>query len=169
MMGCYHLVFYSFRRTNIAIFYFGVYCLLWAFNFLVTYGSNSALSLFLPGIPANALQRAEQITFLASVPVGYLFFRSRFPNEFPEWIVRPIMAAYGGFILWALFIPIAIMLDANPLIYLVSFSLIINSLVFLYRAYRVHRDGAGIFLAGFAVLGCVATNDMLYEIGRAHV
>ena len=164
MIGCYHLVFYSFRRTNIAIFHYGVYCLLWAVNFLVTYGSNSALSLFFPNIPGALLQRCEQFTFLATVPVGYLFFRSRFPLEFPEWLFRPIIVVYGGFILWALLAPIANVLDANPLIYLLSFVLIISTVVFLYRAYRARREGANIFLVGFAILGCIASNDMLYDL-----
>ena len=164
MIGCYHLVFYSFRRTNIAIFYYGAYCVLWAINFLVTYGTNSALSLFLPGIPGAILQRCEQIAFLATVPVGYLFFRLRFPQEFPQWIIRPIVAVYGAFILWALLAPIANVLIANALIYLISFSLIIMTIVFLSRAFRAHREGAGIFLIGFAILGCIGTNDMLYDL-----
>lgn len=164
MIGCYHLVFFSFRRSNVAIFHYGAYCLLWAVNFLVTYGPNSALSLFLPGIPAEVLLRCEQVTFLATIPVGYLFFRSRFPQEFPAWIIRPIVTVYGGFILWALVAPIANVLDANALIYLISFSLIIITLAFLLRAHRAKREGAGIFLIGFAILGCVATNDMLYDL-----
>ena len=164
MIGCYHLVFFSFRRTNVAIFHFGAYCLLWAINFLVTYGPNSALSLFLPDIPGGVLQRCEQVTFLATIPVGHLFFRARFPQEFPTWILRPIMAIYSAFILWALFAPIANVLDANALIYLITFSLIINTIAFLFRAYRADREGASLFLIGFAILGCIATNDMLHDL-----
>lgn len=164
MIGGYHLVFYRFRQKNVSILYYGAYCLLWAINFLVTYGANSALSLFLPGIPGPLLQRCEQITFLSTVPVGYLFFRARFPLEFPGWIVRPIVVVYGGFILWAIFAPIANVLDANALIYVISFVLIITTIVFLFRAYRADREGAGIFVIGFALLGLIATNDMLHDL-----
>jgi len=164
MMGCYHLVLYSYRRANVAVLYFGLYCVLWAFNFLVTYGAKSALSLFFPDIPADDLQRGEQLTFLASIPVGYLFFTNRFPNEFSKWALKPVIVVFGAFFLWALFSPITVMLTANPLIYLIAFSLILYSLGRLYRAHRAGREGSGIFFIGFAALGCIATNDMLYDL-----
>lgn len=164
MMGGYHLAFYSFRRTNAATFYFGAYCLLWAFNFLVTYGANSALRLFLPDLPTELLQRAEQVSFLSTIPVGYQFFKTRFPEDFPEWIYRPLAVVYGAFIVLALVAPLPTMLRANLLTYPVSFTMILVTLTFLLRAYRAQREGAGIFLVGFAVLGCIASNDMLYDL-----
>lgn len=164
MMGGYHVVFYSFRRSNVATFYFGAYCLMWAFNFLVTYGANSALSLFLPDIPGELLQRAEQVSFLATIPVGYQFFKARFPEDFPKWIYRPLSLVYGVFVVLALVLPLPIMLRTNLLTYPTSFAMILVTLVFLLRAFRARREGAGIFLIGFAILGCIASNDMLHDL-----
>lgn len=164
MMGSYHVVFYRFRRSNVATLYFGAYCLIWAFNFLVTYGANSALSLFLPDLPAELLQRAEQVSFLATIPVGYLFFKARFPDDFPKWVYRPLALVYGAFIVLALVAPLPIMLRTNLLTYPASFVMILVTLVFLLRAWRARREGAGIFLIGFAILGCIASNDMLHDL-----
>lgn len=164
MMGGYHVVFYRFRRGNAATLYFGAYCLIWAFNFLVTYGANSALSLFLPDIPGELLQRAEQVSFLATIPVGYLFFKARFPEDFPKWIYRPLSLLYGAFIVLALVVPLPLMLRTNLLTYPASFVMIVLTLVFLLRAWRARREGAGISLIGFAILGCIASNDMLHDL-----
>ena len=164
MMGFYHLAFYSFRRTIVATLYFGLYCIFWAVHFLVTYGNHSALSLFLPSLSGDLLNRVEMATFLATIPVGYRFFHLRFPFEFPGKIFVPLCALYGVFIAWACLAPIGILIDANPVLYLVSFGTIVMTIVFLTRAYRAQREGATSFLIGFAVLGCIGTNDMLFDL-----
>ena len=159
MMG-----FYSFRRTNVATLFFGLYCVCWAINFSSTYGSHSAISLFLPSLPEHLLNRIEMATFLASIPVGYRFFHLRFPLEFPGKYFAPLCGLYGVFVAWACFAPIGLLNEANPFFYLVSFGAILMTLIFLSRAFRAQREGATPFLVGFAILGCIGTNDMLFDL-----
>lgn len=134
-----------------------------AVNFLVTYGNHSALSLFLPSLSGDLLNRVEMATFLATIPVGYRFFHLRFPFEFPGKLFVPLCALYGVFIAWACLAPIGILIDANPVLYLVSFGTIVMTIVFLTRAYRARREGATSF-SSVCRPGCIGTNDMLFDL-----
>ena len=48
MMGCYHLLFFSFRRQNPGPLYFGMYCLLWVLSFAASTSSDWFVLLYFP-------------------------------------------------------------------------------------------------------------------------
>jgi signal transduction histidine kinase len=99
-----------------------------------------------------------------SVPVGYLFFRSMFPGEFSRRLYYAIVALFGFFVLLALLAPLPLLLDWNPLYYVCCLVLIGYCLLRLAAARRRRREGAGYFLVGFAILGLISANDMLYDL-----
>lgn len=165
VMGVYHLVLFGFRRTNRAPLYFGIYCLLWMGNFLASDSSEWAIRLFLPQIPMPLLDRLNLSCFFLSVPVGYLFFRALYPEEFSTLILRFSQALAAGFVLLALFASTLALTTALPVYYLSSILLILYCLSMLHRARRKGREGATFLLAGgFFILGLVGVNDMLFDL-----
>jgi len=164
VMGGYHLVLYCFRRQNNSPLYFGVYCLLWMGNFLTSNSSDWVIQLFFADMPIQVLDRISLACFIISVPVGYRFFRSIYPLEFPVRIERPTDIAAAGFACCALLSPVQYLYGLVPAYYAVSILLIFYVLFALYRAMRQGREGATFILAGFLVLGLSGINDMLHDI-----
>jgi signal transduction histidine kinase len=168
VMGVYHLVLFWFRRTNRAPLYFGLYCLLWMGNFLAADSSEWAIRLFWPQVSMPLLDRLNLICFFLSVPVGYLFFRALYPEEFSTLILRFSEVLAAGFVLLALFTSTLALTTALPAYYLYSCLLILYCLAMLHRARSRGREEATFLLAGFLVLGLVGANDMLYDLRVIH-
>ena len=168
VMGCYHLLFYYFRRASASPLYFGLYCLLWMGNILTSDASAWVIRLFLPDLAFESLLRFGTVFFLLSVPIGYLFFRSLFAQEFSSAIMKATLALFSGFVVLVLLAPVPVVLAGTPLYYLASVMLIAYCLFRLAAAWRRHREGAAFILAGFAFLGLIAANDMLYDLQVIH-
>ncbi len=164
MMGCYHLFFYFFGRRSVAPLCFGLYCLLWAGNFAASNASDWVLRLLVPGLPIDWLNRFDSACFFLSVPVGYCFFRALFPGEFSPRAQQLSSALGAVFTVLALFAPLPTLHSAIPLYYFISLALIGYCVQRLAVARQRAREGASFILAGFAVLGLIATNDMLYDL-----
>jgi signal transduction histidine kinase len=164
VMGVYHLVLFWFRRTNRAPLYFGFYCLLWLGNFVASDASEWVIRLFLPQLSTPLLERLNLICFFLSVPVGYLFFRSLYPEEFSTLILRATEALAAGFVLAAIFTSTLALTTALPFYYLASLLLILYCLAMLLRARRKGREEATFLLAGFFILGLAGVNDMLFDL-----
>jgi signal transduction histidine kinase len=164
VMGLYHLVLFWFRRSNGAPLYFGLYCLLWLGNFLASDSSGWVIRLFWPQASMPFLERFNLICFFLSVPVGYLFFRALYPEEFSTLILRLAQVLAAAFVLLALLTSTLTLTTALPVYYLTSALLILYSLARLNRARRQGREEAAFLLAGFLVLGIAGANDMLFDL-----
>jgi signal transduction histidine kinase len=164
VMGAYHLVLFWFRRTNRAPLYFGLYCLLWLGNFLASDSSAWAIRLFWPQASMLLLEPLNLICFFLSVPVGYLFFRALYPEEFSTLILRFTAALAAGFVILALLASTLALTTALPVYYLCSCLLILYCLARLLQARRKGREEATFLLAGFLVLGLAGVNDMLFDL-----
>ena len=165
MMGCYHLLFFSFRRQNPGPLYFGMYCLLWVLSFAASTSSDWFVLLYFPTFPVAVLHRLEVLGFFASVPVGFMFFQALFPQEFSLRVMRACQVVGAAFFFAALFLPIPAVLLSQHLYYLISILLIFYVLQRMALARRRGREGAGFILCGFALLGGIAINDMLCDLG----
>jgi len=165
VMGLYHLALFAWRKKSLSTLYFGVYCLLWMVNYACSDTSDWVLRLALPGVPASVVDPAALISFFLSIPVGYRFFRSLYPVEFP-WSVQLAADLLAGlYTLLALALPMAELSPLVPVYYAVSSGLIFFCLFMLYRALRHGREGAQFILAGFFILGLAGLNDMLLDTG----
>lgn len=164
VMGCYHLFYWRFHRSNPVPLYFGLYCLLWMGNFIASNASEWALLLFFPGASVDAMERFNALCFFLSLPIGYLFFSSMFPCEFSRKLLRAVWGVFSLFFLVALGASMITLQSSMPYAYLLSVALIVYCLLRLFRARRLRRQGAAYLLVGFAILGVVAVNDMLNDL-----
>lgn len=164
VMGVYHLVLFSFRRRDVSPLYFGCYCLLWMASLLTSNTGDWSIRLFFPALPAALLNMIDVTCFLLSVPVGYSFFRSLYPGEFSVRVLRFSQALAALFLAVALFFPTLTLSRLLPVYYAGASLQIMYSLAMLVRAKTRGREGATFILAGFAILGLVGINDMLYDL-----
>jgi signal transduction histidine kinase len=161
VMGLYHIALYRFRRSDPAPLLFGLYCLLWLGNYTCTDSGAWSVRLLLPDLPGLLVERAAQASFFLSVPVGYAFFRSLYPRQFPRW-VQAFSAGFGGLAtLLALAAPPLWFTALVPVYYVVSIGLILHVWTALILAWRQGREGAAFIFAGFLALGLAGVNDML--------
>jgi signal transduction histidine kinase len=168
VMGIYHLVLSVFRNKYYSPLYFGLYCLLWAGNYVCSDSSDWFVRLLFPQVTASWLDKAALSCFFLSVPVGYLFFHSLYPREFSGRILRFSLVLAAGFCAVAAFGSSLALSTALPIYYLVSAVLIFYCMVMLHRAHRRGREGAVFILAGFFILGLTGLNDMLFDRGLIH-
>ena len=165
MMGCYHLLFFGFRRQSREPLYFGLYCLLWLLSFSSSTSSDWFLQHYLPDIPLAFLHRLEAVSFFASVPVGFMFFQALYPKEFSARVMRWCQSNAAVFVAVAIFLPIPRLYELLHVYYLISIGLIAYVLQRMLVAVRRGREGARFIMWGFAALGSIAVNDMLCELG----
>lgn len=164
IMGIYHVALYFFRRRDPSPLLFAAYCLLWLGNYTCSESSGWVALSVLPGIPALGLEHFAIACFFLSVPVGFAFFRSLYPQEFSRRVQRYTWVTGAAFTLLAALGSSIALTTALPLYYLSSVALILYCFVQLYRAGRRGRLGAHFIFLGFLVLGLVGINDMLNDL-----
>ena len=164
VMGLYHVAMYSFRRSDPAPLLFGLYCLLWLGCYTCTDSSAWVAHLLVPDLRGVGLERFGVACFYLSVPVGYAFFRTLYPREFPRWVLAYTVATGLAATALALVGPSLWFSAMLPIYYLSSMVLIVHCWVALWRAWRLRREGAAFIFAGFLALGLVGINDMLTDM-----
>ncbi len=164
VMGLYHLVLFCFRRKNTAPLYFGFYCLLWTGYLLTSNSSDWVFNLVLNRIPVPLLNRVDLLCFVISVPVGYAFFRSLYPEELSLRLQQAAWVLAAVFTFPGLTLSTMAFTSIIPAYYLFSIMMIFYCLIRLFAAMRRKRQGALFILLGFMALGFAGLNDMLYDM-----
>jgi len=165
VMGVYHLVFFCFRSSNRSPLYFGCYCLAWMVNYALADSSDWVSRLFLTDISAILMDRISMTGFIVSVPIGFTFFITLYPQEFSQRLQRASAVLAAAYCLITATLPMMTVTTVLPAYYIVSIGLILYCLVRLFLAWHRGREGAAFILGGFLVLGLVGINDMLTDMG----
>lgn len=164
IMGVYHVALYFFRRNNVSPLLFAAYCLLWLCNYACSDSSGWAARTLIPALPPMGLERLALAGLFLSVPVGFTFFRSLYPQEFSRRVQNGTWAMGTAFTaLAALASPLATS-TVLPLYYLATSGLILYCFLRLHRARRLGRSGATFIFTGFLLLGLVGLHDMLTDL-----
>lgn len=164
VMGLYHLALYFWRKKDLPPLYFGLYCLLWTGNFFTSDATEWVIMLLFPNIQIGYVDRISIIFYMISVPVGFRFFRSLYPQEFPLAMQRVCDVVSIVFAGMTTFSPSIIVYNVLPYSYMTSVVFILYCFVRLSVAARRHREGAFFILFGFICLGLISINDMLYHM-----
>ena len=164
VMGIYHLALFCFRRKNRAPLYFGIYALLWTGYALTSSSNGWVVRLFCGTIPVWLLNRLDLLCVVISVPVGYSFFRTLYPEEFSRRVQHLAWVMASAFAVLGVAASTMSFSSAIPAYYLFSILLILYCLAMLFTAVRRGREGATFIFLGFVVLGCSGINDMLCDL-----
>jgi PAS domain S-box-containing protein len=159
IMGLYHLGLFAVRKKDGSSLYFGIFCLLIALRLVATV--EIFLLYVFPAMSWELLLKLEYLSFYLATPTFAMFLRSLFREEFPRLVLRAIQ------ITGMLFSSLVLLTSAKFFSYTVLPYQIFTVLSCCYGVYWlilcvVHkREGAAIFLAGFAVLFVTVVNDIL--------
>ena len=164
VMGLYHLVLFLWRKKSASMLFFGLYCLLWLGCYIFSDSSAWLFRLYVPQAKALWMDKAAMVCFYMSIPVGYRFLHSLYPLEFSRRILAFSVLLAAVFSLLAFFAPPLVFSRSQPVYYAVSCLLIGNCLFLLSKARAHGREGAGLLLAGFFILGISGINDMLSDM-----
>ncbi|MDP5238562.1 7TM diverse intracellular signaling domain-containing protein [Uliginosibacterium sp. 31-16] len=168
VMGIYHLVLYLTRRCMVSPLYFGFYCLLWTISSLCSSASDWIIRVYLPNLTTGFLYPLEMISLFVSIPVGYAFFHSLYPQEFSARLRLFAAAAAAVFSLFALVASPLALSRAVPWFYIFSMGVMGYALIRLFKAARLKRDGARLILCGFLFVGAAGMNDMFNDMQIIH-
>lgn len=165
VMGVYHIALYCFRPQSSSPLHLGLYCLLWLGNQLFSSSSDWVSGLFWGVSGSVVLEKIAFICLMLTVPIGYQFFRSLYPFEFPKNIRHYCTFMAVLFVVLTVFSPMLLLTELLP-VYYISASIMICYCVYkLILACVRQRDNARLLLAGFVILGLAGINDMLDETG----
>ncbi len=156
----YNILFFFFRREEKAPLYFGFFCLIWTVNIF------NLQSPILSGPLSNPRNPylLDYVTIIACIPFCAMTIRSLFPEEFSPHAARLSWVASAGVII-SLF-PVEFITSERIVkgSYIAVILFISYSMYVFIRAIRNRRDGAVLFLAGFALMFLGGVNDILYSM-----
>jgi two-component system, cell cycle sensor histidine kinase and response regulator CckA len=160
MMGLYHMSLFIIRAKEKSILYFGIFCFLIAIRSLVT-GERCLIGLF-PDFSWEIYTKIAYLTFYIAAPVFAMYFRYIFPKEISRYVISLVIIVSALFSGIVLFTPAKIYTHMIPIFQI--FTVVVSCYGFyaLILALVRKRRGAGVCLAGFAVLFLTIVNDMLY-------
>ncbi|HDP81147.1 MAG TPA: response regulator [Spirochaetes bacterium] len=162
IMALYHLGLFIYRRGDLTLLYFGVFCLFFSMRSLHT--GEIALTAFFPGFPWQLMLRWEIILVYFSGLVALLFYRSMYPREIAAAPVRAF--------LWLCVIFSGVVAIADPRLsshtlapYFFFLVLAISYIIYgLVRAALRRRENAALFLFAFTFIALTAFNDILRSV-----
>ena len=161
IMGIYHIGLFIFRKQEKSTLLFGIFCFLIAARSLVT-GERYLIHLF-PAFNWEIHTKIAYLTFFAAVPVFAAYVKKIFPAEVSRYAIYTIGIAAAIFSAIVLLTPARIYSHTAPVFQLFTIAAVGYGLFALIRAIRQKRQGALIYLSGFAVLLLAIVNDILYS------
>lgn len=167
-MGLYHLSLHLFRRKDSNSLIFGIVCLMLAARNLIM-GERILNALF----PRTALGweiafNVEHLSIHMALPLLALFFRQLFPRQIRKNAVLTVIAISMAWAALELFTPALFHHRFLSLFEYFVLATGIYLLVAIMRALIRGEAGAGLVIAGFAVLLLSVLNDVLLSRGLIH-
>jgi len=160
MMGLYHMGLFIIRAKEKSTLFFGIFCFLIAIRSLVT-GERYLIGLF-PIFSWEVYTKIAYLTFYLAAPVFAIYFRYIFPKEIPRYLISLVVIVSSLFSGIVLFTPAKIYTHMIPVFQIFTVTASCYGFYALILALIRKRQGAGVCLAGFAVLFLTIANDMLY-------
>ena len=159
IMGLYHFSLYLLHKEDPSALFFAVFTLVMAVRVLVS--GNFYLTLLFPDMPWELIYKVELLSVFIPPPALLLFITSIFNRQRSIGAVSMFVGLGGVFSLIILLTPARIsghLVLPNQVVLLLNIGYMLNV---LFRALRQGEKGAGIILAGIAIVGCTAVLDIL--------
>ncbi|MDB5873143.1 MAG: hypothetical protein JWQ07_2585 [Ramlibacter sp.] len=160
VVGLLSLIFFFWRRQDRIPLYFGVYCL----SFAVSLGmaGERPLQPLIAALGFEAQFRLLFVNWFFGLSMFPLFLRGLYRSEIGLAPLRAIVAFSVAGVLLALVTPIQVFSYSAPVLQWGAVVVALYVTFVLLRAFRHRRRGAGILLAGLAVLVATVAHDVLF-------
>ncbi len=130
---------YVFRRKDMALLYFAVYCIIFAF-FVFTYNEKVFMQLF-PSISFVAIMKVKTLLLFVCFAAIGLFIHTNGEQFLPGKILRAYLRAYLIFGLFVLAVPFKVYSEYEGFMFLVAFSANLVIACYLIQAIRKKQYG----------------------------
>ncbi len=159
-LGAYNFALFFFRKKNISLLWFGLFCLLIGIRTILV-GERFFIYLF-PNFSWEIAHKIQTLTFYLGVPLILMFFSSVYPRYFHGRIIKIAQVIGAAFGLLVLIAPARIFTPFNPIYQIWTAFLIIYILVALIKL-SVHKEKGKWFI----ILGCLtllfsSINDIIF-------
>ena len=161
IMALYHFALFFLRKKEVSNLYFALSCVFMALRSLTTGEVFSASAL--PNLPFEIFFKIDVLTVYISPTTMLLFSAALYPQERNVWILRASIVCSVLATLFVLATPAYIF--SESILYYLPF-IVANLIYIMYiivTAAIRKRNGALIFIAGFAALFVLAVNDVLHD------
>lgn len=156
IMGVYYCIWFAARRRDLSALYFGLFCLLAALRMSVT--NDKIINIYL-AIDYEWLMRLEYLSFYFLLPIFLMLFRSLFPDEFPQRVVRAAQWAAIAYGVVVMATPVAVFSHTVRSFQIITAITCVFAVIALFLALRHRREGARWFLLSFGVIFAAFIND----------
>lgn len=158
-MGVYFIALYMFHRQNMASFWLGLLCIIFAVR-IICY-DHFIIQDILPGFSTNLMFRLGYLTFSLALASFAGFIRYQYPQYARVWLVRGIAAVS---LLYSLFVLVTSRSFFTSILFPFQLVAIISAMILLLIVARSAidgRPGARLFLVGFFFFFFSVIRDIL--------
>ncbi|PNV74091.1 PP2C family protein-serine/threonine phosphatase [Leptospira inadai] len=160
LIGLYHIGLFLFRRKELSILYFAIFCFLLSLRIILV--GNRLLLDILPEFAWDSLFRLEFFSFYSAVPIFLLFLHSLFPLNTHRSIVIGSIILSGIYNISLLF-PLSFFTKIiDPFQMFIAFCIVYTIAATGIAAYRKQED-AILFLGGFIAFGITVAMDLIWD------
>lgn len=159
-MGLYHVILYAFRRRDLALLFFGLFCFLVSLR-TITVGENFLVSV-LPQLSWETAHTLQTTSYYAGVGIMVLFFRHTFPQQVSAAASRIVVAVASVSSLVVVLLPARHFTPFNPLYQVFTLAVIAYVAHALMKVVRRQEVGASYIGWGAAVLFATVLHDMAF-------
>jgi len=160
VVGFLALIFFLWRRQDRIPLYFGVYCLTFAVSLGMT--GERALQPLVAVLGFEGQFRLLFVNWFLGLAMFPLFLRALYREEVGLGPLRAIVAFSAAGALLPLVTPIEVFSYSSPVLQWGAVAVALYVTFVLVRALRHGRRGAGILLAGLAVLAAAVAHDVIF-------
>lgn len=160
VLGLLSLIFFLWRRQDRIPLYFGVYCLSFALS--MGMAGERPLQPVMSGLGFEGQFRLLFVNWFLGLAIFPLFLRALYRREVGLVPLRAILAFSGGGMLLALLTPIHVFSYSAPVLQAGGVVVALYVTFVLVQALRHRQRGAGILLAGLAILVAAVAHDVIF-------
>ncbi|GMU65209.1 MAG: hypothetical protein AMXMBFR36_14830 [Acidobacteriota bacterium] len=165
VIGLYHLIRWSARRSDPSFLYFAAVCFGMALRGLVV--DEVFLVDLAPALRWSDLVRLEYASLLIVVAASAMFLRELFPGDQPKALTYGYTGvSLAGLALVAV-LPPAIFSRGLPALQLLCVSAAVVGALLVARSLARRREGAGLFLFGLVAIAVTGIHDVLISVYRS--
>lgn len=165
VIGLYHLIRWSARRSEPSFLYFAAVCFGMALRGLVV--DEVYLVDLAPALPWRDLVRLEYASLLIVVAASAMFLRELFPGDQPKALTWGYTGASIAGLAAVAALPPAIFSRGLAALQVLCVSAAVVGSVLVARSFARRREGAGLFLFGLIAIAVTGTHDVLISVYRS--
>ncbi len=161
VMGVYHLVLYRYRKKELSLLYYALFCLLISIRTLLV-GSGFLIQIF-PFFNWELAHKIQTLSYYTGVLLLLLFFQELYTQYVSKAVVKASTLFVGVIGAVVLLTPARIFTLINPLFQVFTLLLSLYILMILFKIYRKKEAGAKFIVFGYVFLIITVFHDLIFH------